>query len=209
MTFVQEKKKIGIFIYPEMELQDFAGPTDVFVKANRFSEDQYEILLFSEDGAEIETEQRTVSITPQYSFETLPQVDLVLIPGAPNETVMNLFSKARIKEFLVSRKEQGSTMVSVCTGAYFLSSAGLLDKHKFTTHYLAATALQKLTPNGELVINVRFVDSGEILTSSGITCGIDLALYLVRKYSGEEIQKKVADLMQYKYKQEEKWPDLV
>ncbi|WP_353119421.1 DJ-1/PfpI family protein [Myroides odoratus] len=203
----QEKMKIGIFVYPEMELQDFAGPTDVFVKANRFTNDQYELLLFSEDGTLIETERNVVSITPKYSFKTLPKVDLILIPGSPIEVATTRSKQANIKQFLVDQKDRGTTLASVCTGAYFLANSGLLDGHRFTTHYLDVAELGAHLPNAEVVLNVRFVDSGQILTASGITSGIDLALYLVEQYSGQVIQDKIAKLMQYEYHVEQQWPE--
>ncbi len=204
----QEKIKIGVFVYPEMELQDFAGPTDVFVKANRFTSDQYELLLFSSDGQAIKTEKNTVHIQPTYSFETLPKVDLVLVPGTPIEVATTLSKDKDIIAFLQHQKEQGTTMVSVCTGAYFLAAAGLLDGHRFTTHYLDAMQLGKALPSAEVVLNVRFVDSGQVLTASGITSGIDLALYLVEQYSGKEVQEKIAAIMQYDYHIEQQWPEV-
>ncbi len=207
VVIAQEKMKIGVFVYPEMELQDFAGPTDVFVKANRFTDDQYELLLFSEDGKLIDTEKNAVSIAPKYSFKTLPKVDMIIIPGTPIEVATTLSKKSDIKQFLISQKQSGTTMVSVCTGAYFLANSGLLDGHKFTTHYLDAVELGESLPHAEVVLNVRFVDSGQILTASGITSGIDLALYIVEKYSGKKVQDMISKIMQYEYHIEQQWPD--
>lgn len=208
MISTQAKIKIGVFIYPEMELQDFAGPTDVFVKANRFTDGQYEILPFSEDGADIETERKTIHIKPKYSFKTLPKVDIILIPGAPIAVVAALSEKETIKNFLIAQKQNRAVMASVCTGAYFLANAGLLNGHKFTTHYLYAAELGKALPESEVVFNVRFVDSGEVLTASGITSGIDLALYIVEKFSSKEVQKKISDIMQYTYQTTQQWPEI-
>ncbi|MGL5274325.1 DJ-1/PfpI family protein [Myroides sp.] len=207
MMLAQEKIKIGIFVYPEMELQDFAGPTDVFVKANRFTDDQYELLLFSQEGKLIETEKNTVTILPKYSFKTLPEVDIILVPGTPIEVAMTLSKNEEIIRFLKKQKQKGTTMTSVCTGAYFLANAGLLDGHKFTTHYLDAVSLGNALPLAEVVLNVRFVDSGQVLTASGITSGIDLALYMVEKYSGKDIQEKISKIMQYDYHIEQQWPE--
>lgn len=206
MIAAQTKIKIGVFIYTGMELQDFAGPTDVFVKANRFTDNQYEILIFSEDGQPVNTERNTVNITPEYSFKTLPKIDIVLIPGAPFDVASILSQKETIRDFLTFQKINGAVMASVCTGAYFLAYAGLLNGHQFTTHYLNAAELGKALPEAEVVLNVRFVDSGQILTASGVTSGIDLALYMVEKFSSKEIQKKIADLMQYHYQIEQQWP---
>jgi transcriptional regulator GlxA family with amidase domain len=207
MITAQEKMKIAVFVYPEMELQDFAGPTDVFVKANRFTEDQYKILLFSQDGKSIKTEKQTVVIDPMYSFTTLPKIDMIIVPGTPIEVAKTLSKNTDIIDFLIAQKNSGTIMSSVCTGAYFLANAGLLDGHQFTTHYLDAVDLGKALPKAEVVLNVRFVDSGQILTASGITSGIDLALYIVEKYSGKEVQEKISKIMQYNYSIEQQWPD--
>lgn len=206
MIFANNKIKIGVFVYPGMELQDFSGPVDVFVKANRFIDNPYEILLFSEDGQAIETERNTVHIGPNFSMKTLPKVDMILIPGAPIEVVSVLSQSETIKNFLNFQKQNGAILTSVCTGAYFLAHSGLLNGHRFTTHYLDADEIAKTYPNAELVSNVRFVDSGQVLTASGITSGIDLALYIVEKFNGKSIQQQISDLMQYHYTVDQQWP---
>ncbi|MND93275.1 Isonitrile hydratase [compost metagenome] len=207
MVLAQEKIKIGVFIYPEMELQDFAGPTDVFVKANRYTDDQYELLLFSEDGEAIQTERKSVNLVPDYSFVNLPKVNMIVVPGAPVAIAKELAQKSEVANFLGFQSQSGTTMCSVCTGAYFLAYAGILDGHKFTTHYLDAQDIAKEFPKAEIIANVRFVDSNQVLTASGITSGIDLGLYIVEKFSGKEVQHKVSHLMQYDYQENQQWPE--
>ncbi|UVD79056.1 DJ-1/PfpI family protein [Myroides albus] len=204
----QTKVRIGVFVYPEMELQDFAGPTDVFIKANRLTDKQYQIYLFSQDGNQIKTEQGLVCITPSYSFEDLPLVDLILLPGAPSDAVKALSEQVQIKQFLIQKNQEGVKLASVCTGAYLLGYAGLLDNRKFTTHFMQANNMQDQFVKAVLVKDVRLVDSQEVLTASGITSGIDLSLYLVEKYSGKPIQEKIAKMMQYQYSVNQEWPKI-
>lgn len=206
MVYAQKKMRIGVFVNPEMELQDFAGPTDVFVKANRFTDDQYEILLFSEDGMPIHTERNIVNLIPRFSMMDLPKVDMLLLPGAPIEVAKVLSMKDGVINFLTFQKQNGTVLASVCTGVFFLANAGLLNGHRFTTHYLDAVALGNSFPQATMVSNVRFVDSGQILTASGITSGIDLALYIVEKHSGKNIQQQVSMIMQYDYIKYVQWP---
>lgn len=199
---------IGVFIYPGMELQDFAGPTDVFVKANRYTDIAYKIFTFSFAQEVIRTERNAVAITADYDFDNLPEVDLIIVPGAPMDVIRTFSKDKKIQAFLNTKKEVGITLASICTGAFFLAEAGLLKDIKYTTHFLRADLLQSELHNAQLVKDVRFVDSGQILTGSGITSGIDLALYIVERFSGKKVQENVAKAMQYNYHIEQKWPQM-
>ncbi len=207
VIMAQEKIEVGVFVYEGMELQDFAGPTDVFIKANRFSKEIYNVHLFSIDGKPIKTERKEVGIIPDYTLENLPKVDLVIIPGAPMDVIQELSTNIEVQQFLQAKQAQDITLASVCTGAFFLANANLLEGKKYTTHYLRASILEKQLVNSILVRNVRFVDSGKILTGSGITSGIDLALYLVGRYSGEDVLNRTAETMQYSYSSNQQWPE--
>lgn len=198
--------RVGVFIYQGMELQDFAGPTDVFVKANRYADSEYEIITFSLRKDVVKTERNAVTITPDYSIDTLPQVDVVLIPGAPMDVIRKVSTDVSIQQFLKQRKAEGVIIASVCTGAFILSESGLLENLKYTTHFLRADILESELMNAEMVRDVRFVDSGQILTALGITSGIDLALYLIERFNGVKIRESVAKAMQYDYRIVQKWP---
>ena len=108
--------------------------------------------------------------------------------------------------FIRHYKDSTVVTMSVCTGAYLLGSAGLLDHHKATTHFFVADDFGETFPDVTLVKEVRYVDEGNIITTSGVTSGIDGALHLVERYSGDKMAGMVARGMQYFPHREEAWP---
>ena len=90
-------------------------------------------------------------------------------------------------------------MASVCTGAFFLGKAGLLSGRKATTHILSLDRMKDIFPDVEVINNKRYVEDGNIITSAGISAGIDMSLYIVAKYLGEEVSRFTAKEMEYPY----------
>jgi transcriptional regulator GlxA family with amidase domain len=195
--------KIAVLIFHGVELVDMNGPVDVFLHANRFHKAPvYNIYTVAATSARIVSEGGVVTITPQFTFETCPDPDLIIIPGriANDAEDSSIPAKPEVVAYVKQMAEKGKTILSVCVGLYTLAETGLLAGRKATTHYLAMDYVKSHYPSINLVENVRYVHDGNFITTGGITSGIDGALYLVEQYNGADIALQVANIMVYNRK---------
>jgi transcriptional regulator GlxA family with amidase domain len=191
----QENKKmnVAIFIYDNVEILDFAGPGEVFAATWVDDDHPFSVYTVAADDKPI-LSQGFVTITPQYTIQNCPKPDIIVLPGgdqrksAENMEVINW-----IKEYSIDAK----VMLSVCTGAKLLSKAGLLDNKEATTWYGAIESLREMTPKAVIHENTRFVDNGQVITTAGVSAGIDGALHVVRRMFGEDAALRVAKYMEY------------
>ena len=130
-------------------------------------------------------------IVPNYSFETAPKPQVVVVPAQEGR------SDAQ-KAWLLSNSATGDITMSVCTGAAVLAQYGLLDGLTATTHHLFAASMQKQYPAVHFVSGTRFVDHGTIATAGGLTSGIDLALHVVARYYGQDVAQVTANTLEYR-----------
>lgn len=199
--------RIAVLLYPQVVLQDFAGPIEVFSKAKKLTHGKYKVFTVGLTKEEISTENGIVEIVPDYNIKNMPEADYLFIPGASMPVINQMLNNEALKEFIIHwnlKKEK--TIVSVCTGAYLLANTGLLNHKKATTHYFVADDFSRLFPLVWIVKDVRFVDEGALISSSGITSGIDVALYIVGQNSGKKIRVMIARAMQYDYHVQKTWP---
>ncbi|WP_109435336.1 MULTISPECIES: DJ-1/PfpI family protein [Aquimarina] len=202
-----ETQKIAVLIYQDVVLQDFAGPIEVFSKAKKLTKGKYEIFTIALDTSIIRTENNTIRLKPDYSIKDMPDANYLIIPGASMPVINTLVQNNTFTNFIAdwNAKEKTKT-VSICTGSYLLANTNALDHKKATTHYFVADDFSKQYPKIKLIKDVRFVDEGKLITSSGITSGIDAALHIVGKHSGEKIKQMISRALQYKFHEKEDWP---
>lgn len=160
-------------------------PSRVFGAA----EDRYEILTCSVDGRPVRT-NADFSITVGHGPEALTTADTVLIPPI-DATLVAKKLPAPVSSAL-ERVRPGSRIVSICTGAFVLAAAGLLDGRPATTHWLLAAVFREWFPSVELNPDVLFIDDGDVVTAAGAAAGLDACLHLVRKDHGSEVANHVA-----------------
>lgn len=200
-----EKIKVGIFIYDKVEVLDFAGPYEVFSVTrtlnSRFSAPSpFEIVLVSEQLRKITT-MGGMRVIPDYNFEDFPEVDILVVPGGLGER--HEHNNSIIHHFLKKQAKTVKTLASVCTGAFFLASAGLLDDKRATTHIDLLNRLDNY-PAINVVRDKRWVEDGHIMTSAGISAGIDMSLIIVAKHLGIDVAKQCARRMEYPYPNSDK-----
>lgn len=192
---------VAILIYPGVEVIDMNGPVDVFIKANRFNQKKYDVFTVAETAGDIETERSGVRITPKYTISNCPRPDIVVIPGQimpPGSSQPFGIGSDTLVEWIKEQAAQpGTIIMSVCVGMCILARTRLLHNKKATTHYMALEDLQKEYPDTRFVKNVRFVQDGNIVSTGGVTSGIDGALHLVENADGAAVAKTVADIMVY------------
>ncbi|MFH6943506.1 DJ-1/PfpI family protein [Flavobacterium aquidurense] len=203
----QDTIKIAILLYKDVVLQDFAGPMEVFSKAKNLTKGKYKIFTVGLEPGEIVTENSLLKIRPDYSIENFPTADYIIVPGASMPAVYQLMHNEKLNFFIGKwNTDPNIKIVSICTASYLLANTGILEDRKATTHYFVADYFAEQYPRIQLIRDVRFVDEREIITTSGVTSGIDAALYIVGQHSGDMIQAMINRALQYNYNQNEKWP---
>ncbi|ALQ68449.1 DJ-1/PfpI family protein [Bacillus thuringiensis] len=185
------KWSVGIFLFNDVEVLDFAGPFEVFSVTEADKEKTFTVYTVSQNG-EMITARNGLKVQPDYSIEDLPPIDILIIPGGKgvreNETIIN-WVRQQMKEVKL--------MTSVCTGALLLAKAGLLEGLKATTHWASIQTFKKDFPNVEVMENVKFVDEGQIITSAGISAGINMSFHIVKNLLGVEVAEETAKSMEY------------
>ena len=175
-----------LFYLPEgVEALDFAGPLEVFETAG------FDISIVSKTKKPV-TSQRVLKIIPDYSIEDAPQADILAFFGGGTRNIIN---DPEVMDWV--KKTAPGYYFSVCTGAFVLAKAGLLDNLTITTWHGEIDNLQQAVPSAKVLSNTRFVDNGRIITTAGVSAGIDGALHLVAKILGDSVAVKVAKYMEY------------
>ncbi len=189
-------RRLGILLFDEVDPMDFVGPLEVFNIANQDRHPvPFEILLL----AEHET-LRTwggIKIVPHYQLHSSPALDVLLLPGGPG--VRRAIHQEPLMSWVCDQAQQVEFLLSVCTGAFFLAHGGLAQGLSLSTHHLAFDELHALAPNQPLEKAKRVVDHGKIMSSAGISSGLDLALHLVAKLLGKEVADQSAAHLEYSW----------
>lgn len=197
-----QRKTVGIVIFDDIEVLDFCGPFEVFAatrldEAKRRDEPSpFVVLLVSERGGTITT-SGGMRVAADHSFATCPQLDILCVPGGWG-TRRELANPVML-EWLRTRARQVELLTSVCTGAMLLGFASLLDGRSATTHWRSLDWMADSFPQTRVVRDRHVVDDGDLITSAGISAGIDLALQVVARYCGEAVARGTARHMEYPY----------
>ncbi len=199
---MMKRQVVGIVIFPEVEVLDFCGPYEVFT-AVRLTEERrreepspFEVRLVAEGMGAIKA-AGGMRVLPDYTLADCPRLDILLVPGGWG-TRRQIENKTLI-DWIAERGRQVETLTSVCTGALLLARAGLLDGRRATTHWRSLNWLRESFPAVTVEEHLRIVEDGHILTSAGISAGIDLALKVVGRYHGEAVARATARHMEYRY----------
>lgn len=189
------KWSVGIFLFNEVEVLDFAGPFEVFSTTKVHEEKPFTVYTVSQNG-EMITARNGLKVKPDYSIEDLPPVDILIIPGGKGARE-NEVKNDIVINWVRQQMKEVKLMTSVCTGALLLAKAGLLEGLKATTHWASIQTFKKDFPNVEVMENVKFVDEGHIITSAGISAGINMSFHIVKNLLGVEIAEETAKNMEY------------
>ncbi|MFV5911769.1 DJ-1/PfpI family protein [Bacillus cereus] len=192
---MMNKWSVGIFLFNEVEVLDFAGPFEVFSVTEVNEEKPFTVYTVSENG-EMITARNGLKVQPDYSIENLPPVDILIIPGGLGAREYEIKNEIVIKWIRQQMKEV-KLITSVCTGALLLAKAGLLEGLKATTHWASIEKFKNEFQNVEVIENVKFVDEGHIITSAGISAGINMAFHIVKNLLGVHVAEDTAKRMEY------------
>jgi transcriptional regulator GlxA family with amidase domain len=196
-----KQRNVAIFIFDEVEILDFTGPYEVFNVSGEVLKGFNPFNVYTVGIQEYPIETRgKMTVTPKWSIETAPPADILIIPGG--EGTRPLIDNKTVIDWLKTQAPKVELLLSVCTGALLLGKAGLLDGLEATTHNTAFDLLRSIAPKTTLRRKKRYVDTGKIITSGGITAGIDMSLYVVRNLLGEEALAGTLSEMEYTWKED-------
>ena len=194
--------RVGIVIFPAVEVLDFCGPYEVF-SVTRLDEERrreesspFEVLLVAESGEPV-VATGGLRVIPDVTLDTCPPLDILVVPGGWG--TRKEMSNQRLLTWISERAKQVETLTSVCTGAMLLGQAGLLDGRRATTHWRSLDRMRQAFPAVTVEDKLHVVEDGDVLTSAGISAGIDMALRVVARYFGDAVGRATARHMEYPF----------
>lgn len=180
---------VTVFVFPGVRLLDVTGPVEVFASANEFG-GRYRVQIVSEDGADVITSAGTRISADRSVDEIREPSDVLLIPGGPEwET---LIKDDSLLDVIRRLNGTAGCTASVCSGAFLLAAAGLLDGRRATTHWRFTRQLALRYRSVRVQPDAIFVRDGKMMTSAGVSAGIDLSLALVEEHYGADVARAVA-----------------
>ncbi len=201
MTLVVEQspRNVAIVIWPGAEILDFAGPTEVFAAARGPNGSLFNVYTVAADEQPVLT-QGVVTIVPEYTIENCPEPDIFVLPGGGTRSPL---SNPKMIDWVRQTAEDAEIAMSVCTGAFVLASADLLEGKEATTYHGAIEGLRMIAPNTVVYDDQRWVDNGNVVTTAGVSAGIDGSLHVVGRLCGDDIAQATADYMEYHWRPDE------
>lgn len=195
-----EEISIGILIFPDVEELDFVGPYEVFTQTAKIIErgivegPKPRTRLVGATGEPV-TAAGGMRVLPDATFADCPPLDVIVVPGG--QGTRPLVRDAATLAFIADRAKGARYVTSVCTGSGLLGAAGLIDGRPATTHWAAFDFLAAAAPKATIVRDRRVVEDGNLLTSAGVSAGIDMALLLVGRLYGPKAAKAAQKAMEY------------
>ena len=192
-------RNVLVTLFDDVDTLDFCGPLEVFAITGQRATGPvpFTVTTVAERNDPPINTRSGLRITPYYTFDNAIQADILLIPGGLG--ARHECHNPAMLNFVREQAEQAEIVLSVCTGALLLGASGLLDGLDATTHHGALDELQTTAPKACVVRDRRFVDNGQIITSAGITAGIDTALYVVQRLFSPLIALETANHMEYSW----------
>ena len=188
-------RHIGILLFPDVEELDAVGPYEVLAHwTQQHPKDGWSVSCMSADGAPVRAAKGLV-LGAHHSIADAPPLDVLLHPGGRGTRPM--LRDTTHLEWVQAQRETVPLMTSVCTGSLAYAAAGLLAGRPATTHWQAFGEMRAIDASVELRTDERFVDDGDVITSAGVSAGIDMALHLVARLASVERARQVRRGIQY------------
>ncbi len=199
----QHPWSVAILVFDDVEVLDFAGPYEVFTTANRVfgrrnpeAGTLFEVFCVSRDGQPVQA-RAGLRVLPEHSFAHHPPCDLLVVPGGVVNAAM---ACPQTLDWIAGTAAQAQITASVCTGAFLLAASKVLRSGKVTTHWEDVAELQAAFPALTVCDDARWIDNGALVTSAGISAGMDMSLHLVARVAGHELATLTARQMDYPWK---------
>jgi len=190
---------VGILIFDDVEVLDFCGPFEVFSTARLAGEHSDDSQLFNvvtiAEEDKIITCRGGLLVKPHTTIENHPPLDILVVPGG--QGTRRERHNQRLLNWLEQQDQHTNLTTSVCTGAFLLAERGLLDNHRATTHWSSIEWMRSTYSAVKMLADTRVVDEGHIITSAGVSAGIDMSLHVVSRLYGIAAAEWTARRMEY------------
>ena len=193
---------VTIYLFPDVEVLDFAGPYEVFTTASRVfkrrntgADEPFRVITAARTQSIVRA-RAGLKVMPDFSLQNCPATDLLIVPGGVVDKEVN---DEQVIEWVRNRSREAAITASVCTGAFILAKAGLLQHRAATTHWEDIADLRAQFCNVLVREGVRWIDEGDIVTSAGIAAGIEMSLHLVSRIAGKELAVATARQLEVPY----------
>jgi transcriptional regulator GlxA family with amidase domain len=192
------KKNVGILIFDDAEVLDFAGPFEVFSVTSQLNNfELFNTFTVAKCLDNVHAVNGLI-VKPNHSFIDHPKIDILIISGG--QGTRQLLDDHITVDWVSKVQKNCSLTLSICSGSRILGKLGLLDKKPYCTHHAVYEHMDKIVKNGIPKADERFIQSDEyIFTSGGISAGIDLSFHIIEKLLGKDISKRTAEYMEYNY----------
>jgi transcriptional regulator GlxA family with amidase domain len=198
-----EQQTVGILIFDEVEVLDFCGPFEVFASASipgeapRDERRLFRVLTIAEHDRLVRC-RGGLLVQPHHAFADHPRLDVLVVPGGYG--TRRELTNPVLLDWIAAQDRQTAITTSVCTGAFLLAADGLLDGKRATTHWASIDWLREHYPAIDVRADERVVDEGHVVTSAGVSAGIDMALHVVARLHGHDIAAETARHMEYDWR---------
>jgi transcriptional regulator GlxA family with amidase domain len=189
---------VGMYLFDDVEVLDFAGPFEVFSTASRLAALRgeaapFRVVLIGRHGGAVRA-RGGLRVEVDTTFDAPLELDVLLVPGGVVTAELN---DEKLIDWIARTAQKTQLTASICTGAFLLAAAGLLDDKHATTHWEDIDDLRRSFPKVHVEDGLRFIDLGPIVTSAGISAGLDMSLHLVRRLASPELAIATARQMDY------------
>lgn len=190
-----ERTQVAILIFEGVQIIDFSAPYEVFGQAH------FDVVTVAEQKKPITTSMN-LTVVPEHDFSSVPQPDILVVPGGDVDGPVN---SAPTIQWIKKSSSGAKYVLSVCNGAFILAKSGLLDGLSATTFYRLIDQLAQEAPKTKVVRDKRFVDNGKIITTAGLTSGMDGSLHVISKILGKGQAQRTALHLEYNWEPEGKF----
>ena len=193
---------VCILVFDDVEVLDFAGPYEVFTTASRVhgrsnpdTAPLFDVACVSRDGQAIQA-RAGLRVLPEHSFADRPACDVLIVPGGVVDAAMTCAPTLRWISRMAARAQ---ITASVCTGAFLLAASGVVRSGRVTTHWEDLADLQARFTALTVCDGPRWIDNGPVVTSAGISAGMDMSLHLVDRLAGKLLAQHTARQLDYRW----------
>ena len=186
-------RTIGILLFDGTEELDAIGPWEVFNVAAQAASD-LAVVTVSQTGATV-TCAKGLRVIPDHSFATVPDLDVVLVPGGVG--TRREVDNPALLDWIAGVAPSCTWVTSVCTGSMLLAAAGPARGKRITTHWAAVEEVRQRGEAGAVLTDLRYVRDGNVVSSAGVSAGIDMALWLVGQLCDPAVARAVQRRMEY------------
>lgn len=194
----EETRTLGVVLFKGFELLDVYGPLEMWGNVGS----QLKIVTVAAEKGAVASAQGPKTVA-DYAFADCPPLDLLLVPGGFG--VLPQLNNESLKDFVRTRSADAEIAMSVCNGASILAAAGVLDGRPATTNKAYWNLATSAGPNVNWVAEARWVDDGNVVTSSGVSAGIDMTLHVIERLYGNETAMALANATEYEWHTDSTW----